>query len=467
MLIIVELNIEVIILPRFDNEGFNPKKRINNDDRDRAVPDEENYYSNVPVDLNFNNRQAGSGDVVDNQSRNNYVDINSYINDNSDNLNGYGDDLQPPLRSQRQRYGDNQGDMLNGFERAGRQKAPPKRSNQGSAKSNSKPPKKKKKGKLKKGKTILISIIAILLAIIVIAVSLVNGVLGKIKYDEPKENEYIAASQLKSDPLVKNILLLGVDARKNEESNESRSDSMMLISVDMKHHCIKMVSFLRDTWVYIPVRDKEQRLNAACQYGGYQGVVDTIEYNFGIDIDGYVIADFEMFKVLVDSIGGVEVEVTKKEAKEVTKHKKRYGNVKLEAGKHKLTGEQALAYCRIRKIDTDFVRTKRQRTVMTSIIKGMKDANLFTLYKMAANSAPYIETDLTKSQLKRIALRAGYCMTGDMFQQKVPFEGTWKYANIRGNSVISIDLDDNKEKLIDYIYNKTADELKAEEKEDK
>ena len=95
---------------------------------------------------------------------------------------------------------------------------------------------------------------------------------------------------------------------------------MMLISFDREHGCIKMTSFLRDSWVYIPVADKKQRLNAACTYGGYSGVVDTIEYNFGVDIDGYVVADFEMFKIMVDSIGGVEVEVTEKEANEVTNH---------------------------------------------------------------------------------------------------------------------------------------------------
>ena len=108
-----------------------------------------------------------------------------------------------------------------------------------------------------------------------------------------------------------------------------------------------------------------------------------------------------MFKVLVDSIGGVEVEVTKKEAKEVTSHPKRYGNVKLKAGKYKLTGEQALAYCRIRKIDTDFMRAKRQRTVIQSIIKSAKSASPTTLYKMAYNSAPYIETSSAKSELKK------------------------------------------------------------------
>lgn len=443
-------------MPRFDNEGFNPKKRIDNDSRDRSVPNDENYYGDMPVDLDFNNRQNNRDIVRDHQ--NDRYNTNQY--------NTYNDGLEPPVRSSRQQginpsdYGYTQEDNYTqsrernrSREKKHRQAPPVKRS-------------KKPKKKIKSAKAIVIGIIAFILAIILIAVMLVNGILGKINYDEHKDNEYVASSELHSSPLVKNILLLGVDARSDEKSETSRADSMMLISIDMKHKCIKMTSFLRDTWVYIPGHDGEQRLNAACSYGGYQGVVDTIEYNFGVDIDGYVVADFEMFKVLVDSIGGVEVDVTKKEAKEVTKHKKRYGNVKLEAGKHKLTGEQALAYCRIRKIDTDFQRTKRQRTVMTSILKEIKSSNPFTLYKMASNAAPYIETDLTKGQLKRTALRAVMCLSGDMVQTKVPFNGTWEYANIRGNSVITINKDKNKEQLIDYIYNKTAQEITAEQEQE-
>ena len=313
---------------------------------------------------------------------------------------------------------------------------------------------------------IRMGIIAALIVIILIPSLLIAGVLGKINYDEHVDNRYVASVDLQKSPFVKNILLLGVDARPKEESEKSRADTMMLISLDVKHRCIKMTSFLRDTWVYIPEKDGYQRLNAASTYGGYSGVVNTIEYNFGVRIDGYVVADFEMFKVLVDSIGGVEVEVTKKEAKEVTKHKKRYGNVVLEEGKHILTGEQALAYCRIRKIDTDFKRTQRQRTVMTSILNEAKKAGPFTLYKMANRSAPYLETDLTKSQLMRIALFASMCLGDKMVQQKVPFEGTWKYANKGGASVISIDAQKNKELLKDSIFNKTADEISANDKKE-
>lgn len=405
-------------MPRFDNEGFNPKKRINNDSRDRSVPEDENYYRDFDEEI-----------------------------------------LKPPVRSSRQTENDFLPEVLMDFDRERREK----NERNAAKRKRDKPIKKKRKRKPPKGKKILLGAASIFLAIVLVFALMVNSALGKINFDEHKDNRYVQSSDLKSGFLVKNILLLGVDARPDEESESSRADSMMLISIDMKHKCIKMTSFLRDTWVYIPAKSGEQRLNAASTYDGYSGVADTIEYNFGVKIDGYVVADFEMFKVLVDSIGGVEVKVSKKEADEVTNHKKRYANVKLESGTHKLTGEQALAYCRIRKIDTDFMRTKRQRTVIQSILKEIKSANPFTIYKMASRSAPYIETDLTKAQLKRLALSAVFCLGGEMVETRVPFENTWQYSNMGGASVITIDQDKNKEKLFDFIYNKSAEEIKAQE----
>ncbi|MGN1202598.1 MAG: hypothetical protein ACI4RF_04830, partial [Eubacterium sp.] len=118
----------------------------------------------------------------------------------------------------------------------------------------------------------------------------------------------------------------------------------------------------------------------------------------------------------------------------------------------------------IRKIDTDFVRTERQRTVMTAILNSAKHSNPFKLYKMAFSAAPYIETDMTKGELMKFVMQAGICITGDMHQTKVPFEGTWSYATIQGNSVISIDTEENKQMLIDYIYNKSSADIKADEK---
>ncbi|MBQ9531984.1 MAG: LCP family protein [Eubacterium sp.] len=406
-------------MPRFDIEGFNPERRIDNDSRDRSVPIDENYYSDGT------------------------------------------DELAPPERSGRQLSEEFSADVLRDFDRERRDKnereAEIRRENR---------PKKnpKKKKKVSTSKSVPIIILALLLIIALIGSAMVNGILRKINYDDKVENQYVQSSELKSDRGVKNILLLGVDARKNQDTKTSHPDSMMLVSVDTKHKCIKMISFLRDSWVYIPSKGYNQRINTSAQENGYSGVVDAIEYNFGVDIDGYVVTDFEMFKAMVDSIGGVEIEVTEKEAKEVTNHKVRYGHVKLKAGKHVLTGKQALAYSRIRKIDTDFMRAKRQRTVINAILNEVK-TNPIKLYKLANGSAPYLETDLSKGELKRLVLAAVPCLTKERTDARVPFDGTWQYANINGASVISVDTKKNKEMLIEYIYEKTAQEILAEEAE--
>lgn len=418
------------------------------DDRDRTVPPEEDYYGRAPIDLNFNSRE---------NSRQNEGGINpaeeyeKYCRENLQKQNG---ETRPINNSSYSASNKNQ--QADKYSRDDLRYSPPtKKTEPAKLKDDRRSKKSKGKNSNKKNPApkILTGIVALVLVIAIAATAMIESVLGKINYDEKEENQYISSSELTSSSKVTNILLLGVDARPDDEDEASRADSMMLISFDREHGCIKMTSFLRDTWVYIPVADKKQRLNAACTYGGYSGVVDTIEYNFGVDIDGYVVADFEMFKIMVDSIGGVEVDVTEKEAKEVTNHPGRYGNVTLESGKHTLTGEQALAYCRIRKIDTDWKRTERQRTVIQQIIKGVVSSGPVGAYKAASNVAPYIQTDLTKNEIRGLIFDALMCVGGGFDQNSCPFDGTWEYATHGGASVIDLDTDANKDKLIDYIYN--------------
>lgn len=434
-------------MPRFENEDFDPKKR-SREDIDRTVPKDEDYYNYSPmdVDLNFNSKKRDDV-VVDNQRKSsNYGD---YQLDDKGDVTFKSETIDDFSRS-----GSHSKALKGNFAKLNNSRPNHHFDNK---------PGKNKRHSSKKGKKAK-AVLAVVLVLVLIIVGSVFPVLARVNYDEKKEDKYVTASDLKNDSSVKNILLLGVDARNGENAEQTRSDTMMLVSVDSKHHSIKLVSFLRDTWVYIPSLGHEQRLNAACSDGGYKNVVETIEYNFGIDVEGYVVTDFEMFKVLVDSLGGVKIDVTEKEAKEVTNHPKRYGDVTLESGNNKLTGEQALAYCRIRKIDTDFVRTQRQRTVMSAILKKAL-TNPFKLYKMAYNSAPYIETDLSKGELMGLVSKAGTCVF-NIHQTSVPFDGTWDYANIWGNSVIKINTEKNKDKLIDYIYNLSSADIKAQEKSD-
>ena len=382
---------------------FNDKKFGGSDDRDRTVPPEENYYGGYEPDFNsraeYGRQESKSGRAED----------TAYAFD--DVFSGRNEEQLP------------------------RRERPASK-------------KKRKKNKFAP----VIAILAILLALVIFVSSFGFSVLGKIGYHEKTANSYINASELLSSSEVTNVLLIGVDAREGESGEKTRSDTMLLISVDSANNCIKMTSFLRDSWVYIPCIDKKAKLNASCQHGGYSGVVDTIEYNFGIDIDGYVVTDFELFTVMVDSIGGVEIEVTEAEAKEVTSHKGTYGGVVLESGTNLLTGEQALAYCRIRKIGTDWGRTQRQRTVMEAIIKKALKAGPITAFSTFGSAAPYIETDLSKAELMALGIKAIGSFSGGFEQASCPFDGTWNYDTIKGSSVITLNLEKNKEELAKFIY---------------
>lgn len=268
-------------------------------------------------------------------------------------------------------------------------------------------------------------------------------------------NEYISASQLKSSPLVSNILLLGVDG---SADSSSRSDSMILVSVDFAHMKIKLTSFLRDSWVEIPSKGKKGKLNSACTYGGPQLVVDTIEYNFCVNIDHFVMVDFDMFTQIIDSLGGIEIEVTEKEAKfinKTTRHTVDSGN-----NVH-LNGDEALVYCRIRKLDSDYMRTYRQRKVITALIGQAKNAGISALIETMQNIFPLIQTDMSAAEITGLAYKAGIGIVAfDIEQNRVPIDEHMKPDTRNGQWVEVLDIEATKEYLQDYIY---TNKIKIEE----
>ncbi len=268
-------------------------------------------------------------------------------------------------------------------------------------------------------------------------------------------NEYISSSQLKNSPLVSNILLLGVDG---SADSSSRSDSMILVSVDFAHMKIKLTSFLRDSWVEIPSKGKKGKLNSACSHGGPQLVVDTIEYNFGVDIDHYVMVDFDMFTQIIDSLGGIEVEVTEKEAKfinKTTRHTVDSGE------KVHLDGAKALVYCRIRKLDSDYMRTYRQRKVITALIEQAKKAGISKLIQTMQSIFPLIQTDMSALEITGLAYKAGMGIIAfDIEQNRVPIDEHMTATTRNGQWVEVLDIEATKEYLQDYIY---TNKIKIEE----
>jgi len=285
----------------------------------------------------------------------------------------------------------------------------------------------------------------------------IYSLMNKTEYNQSghKANVYVDSGDLLHNENVVNILFIGVDAR--EEDLASRSDTMLLFSIDKINKKIKLTSFMRDTWVDIP-GSGFAKLNAACTYGGAQLVMDTIEYNFNIEIDHYVLVDFDSFVKAVNGLGGVDVEITEKEAKYL-RDKVHLQTIKAGENVH-LNGNQALWYCRIRKLDSDFMRTQRQRKVITSLVGKAREENAGELIKLVKSVLPNVETDMDPMVLTNLAFGAFFrYVRYDLEQARVPADGTWKDATIKGQMVLKTDLGKNRRMLEDFLY--TVDEETA------
>ncbi len=274
--------------------------------------------------------------------------------------------------------------------------------------------------------------------------------LGGLNYDDSiGENIYLKDSTLLQDENIRNILFIGSDAR--EGLDGQRSDSMILFSIDKKNREIKLTSFLRDSYVYIPSKGYNTKLNAAFNYGGAQLLMDTIEYNFGVNIDDYVMVDYDVFIDLVNLLGGITInDVTEKEAKYM---REQVNRPKFKAGtNNNVDGRTAMWYCRIRYVDNDFGRTQRQRKVITAIISKATKTNPFKLVDIVKQVLPNISTNIDRNGLLSLGMGAFSYMRYDILQQQIPAEGTWWNQRVNGQDVLKLNFEKNKEILKEFIY---------------
>ena len=293
------------------------------------------------------------------------------------------------------------------------------------------------------------TIIKIIVSAIIIVSLLISGMalISKYTRSDLKKNEYVTGSELANNPLITNILLIGTD---EESSGTARSDSMILLSLDFIHGKIKMTSFLRDCWVEIPSSGKKMKLNAAFVYGGAQLLCDTIEYNFRVDIDHYVKVDFEMFTGIINKLGGIDIEVTQKEAdfiNRTTRHT-------IESGSSvHLNGDQALVYARIRKLDSDYMRTYRQRKIIGALIEKVKHSSPFELIKTVNSVLPMLETDISALEMPLNAYRGILsAVMFDIVQTKMPRDEMMTTGYVGSQWAEIPDLEKCREGIYKFIY---------------
>ncbi len=293
----------------------------------------------------------------------------------------------------------------------------------------------KKQHRALKGVAIALSVIIVIVSCLgIFAYTKLDKLLSKFDTtDQLGENIYINAADLTQYPDQINVLLVGVDSREGE--TQSRSDTMMLLTLDNKHKQIKLTSFLRDSYVEIAGKNFSSKLNSSYFYGGIQMLSDTLELNFKIDIQYYALVDFEIFTTIVDQLGGINVDVTEKESYYTYHSGKVQVPVRIEAGKDVLlNGEQALWYSRIRYLDSDFKRTERQRKVITAIVEKASTKSVNELYTLAENIIPLVKTNMSSDQIMSLGLAAvkNQVYNYPIVQHQIPADGTWNNQNISG-----------------------------------
>ncbi len=284
----------------------------------------------------------------------------------------------------------------------------------------------------------------------------IDKLLSSFNKEDLNDNIYVDAADLAQYPDQINVLLIGVDAREGDTA--SRSDTMMLVTLDNANKQIKITSFLRDSYVKIAGKNISQKLNTAYFYGGVQMLADTLEMNFKVDIQYYALVDFEIFTTIVDELGGINVDVTQKESHYTYNSGDVGVPVRIPAGEDVLlNGEEALWYSRIRYLDSDFQRTQRQRKVITAIVEKASTKSLPELYSLAETIIPLIQTNMSSTKIMSLGLAAvkDRVYNYPIVQHQVPAEGTWRSETISGvGSSLVMDMEKNQRLLHSFLSEK-------------
>ncbi len=260
---------------------------------------------------------------------------------------------------------------------------------------------------------------------------------------------------------VDNILLIGRDSINS--NGPSRSDTMIILTIDNLNKQLKLTSLVRDTLVKIPGKGYE-KLNHAYAYGKEELLMQTINENFDININDYAVVDFKSFTELIDILGGVEVDIDENELDHLNKfikvcydlNDKNKGNIEYieKSGTNNLNGYQALAYARIRKIDTIYKRDARQREILTNLAYKMANTSITNYVPIIKTALNYVDVNISLDKIMRLAFSAHEMASYEIKQMEFPFEDYREEGRLNDNGtyVVKWNIDKNIELLHNFIY---------------
>lgn len=254
-----------------------------------------------------------------------------------------------------------------------------------------------------------------------------------------------------------NVLLLGCDSY--TKNDYQRTDSMIIVSINAATCQVKLTSLMRDTWIPVPGSSGHRKLTELCAVGGPELTIRAINESFGMNISDYALISMEGMAEIIDLIGGLDLDVTEEERKALNKGlfdlSPLSGMEQLEQsgeGVH-LNGNQATAFARIRKIDSDYVRTERQRTVLLAIADKIKNgASAGTLLTIVTTLMGYVDTNLSLTEIMTIASVGMKLDMGSVEQYRVPVDGTFDSGTFNGVWCIKPNFEKNTDLLHSFIY---------------
>ena len=260
-----------------------------------------------------------------------------------------------------------------------------------------------------------------------------------------------------------NILLIGSDDR-NMSQRAGRTDTIMILSVNQEEGRAKLTSIMRDTWVSIPGKSNN-KINAANVFGGPELAVQTVNENFGMNIENYVLINMRDMVDIVDLFGGVDLELSSSEVKvandyinqyksETTNEAQPYEDYSLIAseGLVHLNGMQAMAHCRDRYTDSDFGRVMRGQDTLLALATKAQNMTLDEVLGIAGSISQFVETNLTDDQVKDLATTVLAIDPATVGQYRIPADGAYQSGTFSGTWMIKADMEKNTQILHSYIY---------------
>ncbi|MBR0141057.1 MAG: LCP family protein, partial [Ruminococcus sp.] len=305
---------------------------------------------------------------------------------------------------------------------------------------------------------ILTFLLIVFIILFIIYSVIAIGIIKNINY-EPTGSRSRTQGSISSGT-VTNILLIGTDSRNSLE--RGRADTTMLLSINSRTNQITLTSFMRDSYVNIPDYGWD-KLNASYTAGGAELLMDTIERNFNIKIDNYLLVNFMSFAAIVDSVGGIDLSITDDEAAEINNilmaevnelmGDDMFSDLLESGGKLHLNGKQALSYSRIRYVgNADFERTERQRKVMNIMLNKLESLRPQIMKEFAKNVMPTMTTNMSKFKLYLLSLRVPFMIRYNSEQLQIPADGTFYGDSTDSGDVLQVDFDTNYSILRSRIF---------------